>query len=533
MFDFSPFQGLVNNASILLAMGILYDVIVLGNAKAPKFLEPFLRGIVIGLMGIALMMSPWVFSTGLVFDTRSILLVISGFFFSPITSIIAMVFMALFRIMQGGTGALTGIIVIVLSLSTGLIFRIVNKSRFYNVTIQELFFMGLVSHVLMILAMFTLPNNTGLAVIKIIALPVLLIYTPLTTLLGLLIKERFLAKKQREELVMSEERYRMYVSHAPIGVFVVSADLNILYANPAGCTLSGYDLEKILEMNVTNLVSKDEYARAENHFNTLQKDGSDTGTISIVNAHKQERKWLVNAVKLSQNRYMGFVIDITEKEATEKQVKDALKEKEILLKELYHRTKNNMQVIRSMMVLQAGNKASAETQKLIQEMDGRIQTMSLVHQMLYQSGNLVSINLKEYLENLSNSILSSSANSKELILERIFEIDAVMVPIELAISIGLIVNECLTNTLKYAFPNSKTGTIKISLKEMDNFCLLLTISDTGKGFDIDFNPETSTSMGLKTIYGIVRHQLQGTIQLHNINGVSYEICINNFEHKEF
>ncbi len=217
----------------------------------------------------------------------------------------------------------------------------------------------------------------------------------------------------------------------------------------------------------------------------------------------------------------------------EEQIKASLREKEVLLKEIHHRTKNNMQVISSILALQSDMLEHDQVKKIFKDTENRIKSMALVHQKLYQSNDLSNINLKEYIDELAELLLKSyNAEKISFILETL-ETDNSFVLIDIAIPCGLILNELITNSLKYAFPGDsqdkidETGEIRIKLNRTDNHEIFIRFSDNGIGFPENFDFENADTLGLRMIISIVEHQLGGTIDFETNNGMTCQIKFND------
>ncbi len=224
--------------------------------------------------------------------------------------------------------------------------------------------------------------------------------------------------------------------------------------------------------------------------------------------------------------HSSFVRDITERKKAEEELKSSLKEKEVLLKELYHRTKNNMQVIRAMLAIKSAYSSDEEVKKNYLDMENRILTMSLVHQKLYQSHNLSSIDLKEYFEDLVQ-LLMKSYNASEERIKVSMHLEKTFALIDTAIPCGLIFNELLSNSLKHGFPDNREGEIKISLSGSNSKTIELFYSDNGVGLPEDFNFRGQNSLGIQSIFTIAEHQLQGKASFKVNNGIECHIQMNN------
>lgn len=226
----------------------------------------------------------------------------------------------------------------------------------------------------------------------------------------------------------------------------------------------------------------------------------------------------------------GIAQDITERKFTEEQLKSSLKDKEVLIRELYHRTKNNMQVICAILKLKASSINDQNTISILNEMENRIRSMALVHQKLYQSQNLSKVNLKEYISELTDLLMRSYKTSAEKI-KLILDLEKVEVLIDSAIPCGLVINELVSNSLKYAFPEDLSGEIFISLKNNDGD-IELQVSDNGIGIPDNINIEESNTLGYQIIQSIAADQLQGKVKYDTHYGVSFKVVFSDSLYSE-
>ena len=222
----------------------------------------------------------------------------------------------------------------------------------------------------------------------------------------------------------------------------------------------------------------------------------------------------------------GMMQDITRRVENEKSIKASLEEKKVLLKELYHRTKNNMQVIISMLNLSSSRVDDKRVSDVFNDVTSRIQSMSLVHEKLYQSQNLSSVSLKEYIEDLCFSLKGSYCSSTCKI-DFLLSLDDISVSIDAAIPLGLILSELISNSFKHAFKNQEKGAIHISLKSRNNLQTIIEIYDSGIGNSADINVNNLTSIGLQTVFALVEYQLHGNIELYTGSGFKFGITFNN------
>ena len=216
--------------------------------------------------------------------------------------------------------------------------------------------------------------------------------------------------------------------------------------------------------------------------------------------------------------------DITQRKQAEDQIRAALTEKEMLLRELNHRTKNNLNIVNSLIQLQAGMSANAEFSALATTLETRIQSISLVHQMLYKSPSLAQVNLAEYTRELAVQLMSGLSISPQKVS---VEVDAapVFVNIDVAIPYGQILNELISNALKYAFPADRNGHVLVQLAQAQDGEVNLRVSDDGVGFSPDVEQSVSDSLGMIIMQTLVS-QLNGNMKLDSTNGVICEIHFN-------
>jgi len=219
-----------------------------------------------------------------------------------------------------------------------------------------------------------------------------------------------------------------------------------------------------------------------------------------------------NPIKNAEGKTTGIAIfsqDITSREINERKVKLALNEKEILLKEVHHRVKNNLQVVSSILNLQSAYIEDENILMLLSESQNRIKSMSFIHEALYQTKDFSSIDFKEYILNLSNNLIHSYQIYGDLV-DLVLEVDKVLLNLDQAIPCGLIVNELFSNALKYAFEPNKKGSITISLTHNHKDEIKLIIKDNGKGLPDNFDFRKTESLGLQLVTTLVE-QIDGTV----------------------
>jgi two-component sensor histidine kinase len=225
----------------------------------------------------------------------------------------------------------------------------------------------------------------------------------------------------------------------------------------------------------------------------------------------------------------GYTIDITSRKLAGDTIKAALNEKEILLREVHHRVKNNLQVVSSLLNLQANKIADTAIKETLEQSRNRIRSIALVHEKLYQTGNFAEINVKEYTRSLVSELFRVYLADPQKIHIRT-EIEDVNIPLMYAIPYGLILNEIISNSLKYAFPEEQALKTKpeifIVIKTLANNRLQLCAGDNGIGLPEDYQLTDSLSLGLYLIRILSTEQLDGEIEIANKKGTIFTITFN-------
>jgi PAS domain S-box-containing protein len=217
------------------------------------------------------------------------------------------------------------------------------------------------------------------------------------------------------------------------------------------------------------------------------------------------------------------ILDITGRKINEEQIRASLNEKEVLLREVHHRVKNNMQIISSLLNLQAKYISDPDVARIFMESQKRVRSMALIHEKLYHSKDLSSVNFSEYLRSLVSYLCHNSGR------DSIFcsiKAGKVMMGVDIAIPLGLIVNELVSNALKHAFPGENQGTVHIELKPVKESkgLFTLSISDDGVGLGEDVKFDESRTLGLQLVKDMVE-QIDGTLELKREKGTSFLITL--------
>jgi PAS domain S-box-containing protein len=316
------------------------------------------------------------------------------------------------------------------------------------------------------------------------------------------------------ELALSEANFRTLIERAPSGVMVHLHD-RIVYVNPALIAALGHtSMIDVVGRSPDQLLHEESRAAAK----SLRE--SDGDVLRVVRADGSSLLMRTTAIPIefdNEPAVLAWMRDVTAEDAAERAIREALREKESLLKEIHHRVKNNLQIVSSLINLQARTLAEPTLRAAFDETQQRIQSIALVHERLYQSKDLARISLDEYFGSLVENLLYAHDAAARGISSKISA--AVEVPVSVAIPCGLIVNELATNSLKYAFPKHHGGTIRVTLEERAGE-VELVVADDGVGLPPNIDPRKATSLGLDLVFTFAE-QLGATVAIGGSPGTSF------------
>lgn len=216
--------------------------------------------------------------------------------------------------------------------------------------------------------------------------------------------------------------------------------------------------------------------------------------------------------------------EIERREKVELELKKMVAEKEILLRELYHRTRNNMQVISSMLKLYSSKVLDKKWMKVVKDINSKIKSIALVHRKLYESNDLSHLDLKEYFTDLTYYIQNRFC-SQEKNINITYDVAGISVLLDTAIPLGFVLNELMINAIEHAFPNRQEGEIHIKVEQNEDNYILFTVADNGIGLPENFELQADDNLGLKIAASIITHQMNGEISFRVDNGTIWEIKI--------
>ena len=246
-------------------------------------------------------------------------------------------------------------------------------------------------------------------------------------------------------------------------------------------------------------------------FRILAKDGT-IKTVEPATVHIGEKEEL---------KVMGILRDVTDRKQAEERIKTSLREKDVLIREIHHRVKNNMQIISSLLRLQSRSIGEPGMAEMFNESQNRIRTMALIHEKLYQTKDLSSINFGQYIRSLTVHLFHTYKINPNVIRMNT-EVEDVFLDINRAIPCGLIINELVSNSLKHAFPDNKKGKICIKLELNNKSKIKLTVSDNGVGLPKSINFREPETLGLQLVSDLI-NQLEGTVKLERARGTAFHI----------
>ncbi|MCX9013111.1 MAG: PAS domain S-box protein [Candidatus Methanoperedens sp.] len=309
---------------------------------------------------------------------------------------------------------------------------------------------------------------------------------------------------------------------------VATPDGTIQKVNKAICDLLGYRSEELIGRPVDILFSDEALQPESSWLDELLKKGS---IINIEKTYltKDGRKipvlFSVSTMCDDEGNILGIVCvakDVTERKLAEDKIKGSLQEKEMLLREIHHRVKNNMAIVSGLLAHQSQYTKDKNVIDMFTESQNRILAMSLVHEKLYQSNDLAKIDFNEYFcDMVADLIQSYEVDAGKITLK--MNIENIPLDIDFAIPCGLITNELVTNSLKYAFPAGTQGEIKIAFRSIDENMLELVVSDNGIGIPKDLDFRKTESLGLHLVTTLAENQLHGEINLNRSKGTEFQI----------
>ena len=341
------------------------------------------------------------------------------------------------------------------------------------------------------------------------------------------IRER---KKAEDSLKKSENKYRTIFENVQDIFYQTNLEGNIIEISPSIERYSGYKPAELIGKPVETV-----YLNPEDREYLIKKIDEEGEVVDYEVKLKTKTNKLLY---VSTNAHIlfdssknpigieGSLRDITERKNIEIQLKKSLEEKEMLLKEIHHRVKNNLMIISSLLNLQSRYIKDKASQDIFKESQNRARSMALIHERLYQATDLKRIDFGEYISALATELFHTYVSDHGLIELKI-NVEDIFLDINTAIPLGLIVNELITNSLKHAFPDGNNGEINVEFGQLDNH-YEFTVRDNGIGFPKGIDFENSDSLGLRIVSSLT-DQIDGHIKLNRNNGTEFKIIFKELE----
>jgi PAS domain S-box-containing protein len=324
-----------------------------------------------------------------------------------------------------------------------------------------------------------------------------------------------------EALRASEMKYRELVEQASDGIFLAERWGRYVDVNEAGCSMLGYTREELLKLRILDVLVVDDEALQLRQFEALGRGEP----VKSERLHRRKDGSLfpveVSTRRQSDGRIQAIVRDITERKRAEAEIARALLEKETLLKEIHHRVKNNLAIVVELLTMQSSHVEDPAAQLALAESVNRVYAISLIHELLYQSASLASIDFGEHIRRLSEKLIETYETRGSRVELRT-EAEHVAVTIDQAVPCSLILNELVANALKHAFPPGSDGLIEVTLQLDGAGHILLGVRDNGAGMAPDLDVATSRTLGLKLVTSLAR-QLGGAVEIVRGGGTAFQI----------
>jgi PAS domain S-box-containing protein len=337
-------------------------------------------------------------------------------------------------------------------------------------------------------------------------------------------------KKMKKALYESEEMYKTLLKTDPDSVVTTDLEGNIIHVSEQTTHMHGYSMDELEGKSVFDLIAPECQDKAlRTLIKTIERGMSRNNEVTLLKKDGSRFTGEINAATIrdlqGENVNVMYTIrDITHHKQAEAQIQASLDEKEVLLREIHHRVKNNLQIISSLLNLQSSYLKDKASREVLNESKDRVKSMAMIHQKLYQSGNFEQIEMGEYVEYLVKGLFNSyGVDSDKVKLKT--DLQKIYLDIDTAIPLGLVINEIITNSIKHAFPGELKGEIFIKIfQEGENY--LIVVADNGVGLPEDLDVKKTASLGMQLVNNLVR-QIDGELELKRTKGTEFRIKFTN------
>lgn len=329
----------------------------------------------------------------------------------------------------------------------------------------------------------------------------------------------------------SEERFRTTFELAGVGIARVALDGCFSEVNDRVCEMTGYTRDEITKLSFREITHPDDIETDLEYARQLLE--------GEIERYSMDKRYLRKDSSLIWVRLTGSIVrdgegrpryfiavieDITSQRAAELAVKNSLREKEVLLKEIHHRVKNNLQVISSLLSLQSTRIEDPRLRRVFKESQSRVRAMALIHEILYDSKDLAGIRLEVYVGRIVDGLMRTYGADPGRV-QLVVEAEDLRLGIDEMVPCGLAINELISNSLKYAFPDGREGRITIRVSQDESGGIVLVVRDDGVGLPDDLDLRSSQGMGMGLVLGLVEKQLGGRLELDRSHGTGFTIVI--------
>ncbi|AUC14042.1 hypothetical protein BTO06_02205 [Tenacibaculum sp. SZ-18] len=330
-------------------------------------------------------------------------------------------------------------------------------------------------------------------------------------------------KKSERSLRESEERYSKLFSQSMYPIWLTNRKGQIVQCNDAAHKLLGYTKEEFVNIHIDDIDIQEDHKERSKKISLL-KEGE---VCKFETLHKTKTGEVLNIMiesipmNIKDEKFIfSSLYNITPLRKTEIELNEALKVKNVLLKEVHHRVKNNLQTITSLLNQQKMTAHDANVINALNISISRIESIALIHQHIYKAENIETVNIKNYITELVGK-LSENYNTDSKYIEQFIEVEEIYFDLDIMLPIAIVINELVSNAFKYAFKNRENGNIAIKMIKKRGK-IHLNFSDNGIGFNENFNIEKSKTLGLLLIKSIIQRQLKGELAIKSIPGKGVE-----------
>jgi len=330
------------------------------------------------------------------------------------------------------------------------------------------------------------------------------------------------ARKQAEEALRdSEDMHRILVETMNDGLAVIDENTLFSYVNKAICQMVGYDPKELIGSPVSKLIDEVNARIFKEQFDRRKRGERDAYEVSLIHKDKKKVSAIISPQPMfdSENRFKGslaVLTDITGRKLAEEQIQASLKEKEVLLKEVHHRVKNNLQIISSLLDLTRSRTENQEAIDVLGEARSKIHAMALIHTQLYQSDKFDRIDMQSHIRDMI--IHLSQLYGKRKNINPVINASNLYLSVTRAIPCALVINELISNVYRHAFKEGEEGTVEVSMEQSSDGTISLKVKDDGIGIPEQVDINEADTLGLKLVRNLVLGQLRGKLQIERKDG---------------